>query len=95
MRLSTDQLIKNIRLLEQNVSNLNTHLQRRLHSQMTINTIRQALHKLPKEEKSFAKERQDWNMKKLYAEVFRLSYKRNELQTPAQKVRTDTKSILY
>lgn len=86
LRLSTEQLMKNIRTLEQNVNEVATHLQNRTYSRGTIDTIRKALRTLPKQEKNYFKERKDWDMKKLYAEVFKVSYRRNELKTPAQIV---------
>ena len=86
LRLSTKHLMENIRTLEQNVNNVATRLQDRIDSKEALNAVRKAIHELPKEEKSYAKARQEWDMKKLYAEVLKMSYRRNDLKTPIQKV---------
>ncbi|CAF3037428.1 unnamed protein product [Rotaria sp. Silwood2] len=83
---STNQLISNIQLLQQNVNDIAVHLKKPVGSKDAIDTIRKALRALPKEAKSQLKIRQEWDMKKLYAEVFKVSYMRNELRTSAQKV---------
>ncbi|CAF3668752.1 unnamed protein product [Rotaria socialis] len=85
LRASTAQLMSNIRLLEHSVSDVEGHLKKSIQSKDTIDGIRKALRALPKESKSQLKIRQEWDMKKLYSEVFKTSYTRNDLRTSAQK----------
>ncbi|CAF4463656.1 unnamed protein product, partial [Rotaria magnacalcarata] len=85
LRASTEQLMSNIRLLEHSVNDVEGHLQKSIQSKDTIDGIRKALRALPKESKSQLKIRQEWDMKKLYSEVFKTSYTRNDLRALAQK----------
>lgn len=78
--------MSNIQLLTNQVNDVIGHLTKEDHSKDNIDVIRKALRALPKEGKSQLKIQQEWDMKKLYAEVFKISYTRNELQTFAQRV---------
>ncbi len=55
-----------------------------------LNTISQLMKSLQinekKKEKSYLDKKQEWDMKKLYAEVFKMSYKRNPLNTETEQV---------
>lgn len=86
LRTSTDQLLLNIQTLEQKVNDIDKYLKKSTNSKDTLDSIRKALRALPKKEKSQLETQQEWDMKKLYAEVLKLSYKRNDLRAPAQKV---------
>ncbi|CAF1307133.1 unnamed protein product [Adineta ricciae] len=56
--------------------------QRQNNSKVNIHTIVELIQSLTsKERKSDLEKKQEWDMKKLYAEVFKMSYKRNRLRT--------------
>lgn len=58
--------------------------------EIKIDTIYQLIKSLQisekKKEKSDLDVKQEWDMKKLYAEVFKMSYKRNPLKTDTEQV---------
>ncbi len=59
-------------------------------SELDVRVIQELIRSLQmtveKKEKSDLEKKQEWDMKKLYAEVFKMSYKRNRLQTKAEQV---------
>jgi hypothetical protein len=56
-------------------------------SEIDIRTILELIRLLEgKKEKSDLEKKQEWDMKKLYAEVFKMSYKRNRLITQEEQV---------
>lgn len=75
---STHEIIDKLRKQQISSSDLNAQniLQLIQSSQMTEG----------KKEKSELEKTQEWDMKKLYAEVFKMSYKRNRLITDDEKV---------
>lgn len=58
--------------------------------ELNADTILQLMQSLPvtaeKKEKSDLEIKQEWDMNKLYAEVFKMSYKRNPLRTESEQV---------
>jgi len=56
-------------------------------SELDVHTILELIQSLEgKKQKSNLEKKQEWDMKKLYAEVFKMSYKRNRLITEDEKV---------
>ncbi|CAF3539810.1 unnamed protein product [Adineta steineri] len=51
----------------------------------TVVTLLQALQTKEKKEKSDLERKQEWDMKKLYVEVFKMSYNRNRLRTTVEQ----------
>ncbi|CAF3276257.1 unnamed protein product [Rotaria sp. Silwood2] len=81
----TEELIINMRELERSVNNVAVHLKNYPDSTYSLDDVRRVFRALPKEEKSQLKIRQEWDMKNLYSEVFKIAYTRNRLQTAVQQ----------
>jgi hypothetical protein len=87
-----NKCIKSLQELDKNTQGVIDKLlkQQTSSSEPDVHTILQLIQSIQttekKKEKSDLEKQQDWDMKKLYAEVFKMSYKRNRLKTEDEQV---------